>query len=791
MPNENGSGSTSSESKYKKGIVREYCDDVQHKLGHTPILLVSGLMFLFFCAAGFSITSIIAKSKHEDLRMEALDLAKDTGEWFSERLLTAMPAVFSLAQFATNLDEFKDLPDNIGPLGGPGSLPQGEKVGRRNISGVCDQTELLKKFEHIAKGVKESSQLGDTLVNLQLAPEGVVCLLYPKNNTEDFEDGKYLDSTGALGLDLFHDPNMKYIATRSINGTEVGIAGPITLVQCPDCGLFFIIRLPIVYDMHDIAVDEQVFPNRWGFATALVDWTKLEKQAQISESFDGTDFKFKLERTDFTQNDAGEFVPTIIPLASSEDYEDDKRNFRYVEVNLDTTQNGWVMTVAYDYTEINHWIAIVASACMVISSLISYLVYVVLTQKQVHADMLADTLAQEAKVATERNMTAYFAHELRNPLSALDSALRTLAAETTETWPSESTKELMDGMQLSSSFMSSIMNNLLDVRKIEEGKMDVRSANMSLASLVDDSHRMMVASVRDSVEFTTSKMLPPGKEYVMGDFHRIQQVLTNVVSNAVKYTLRGSIVLAVSWVDDMVCLECIDTGPGIPKSEQAKLFERFVQRGGAPGTGLGLNIAKEIVHMMGGSICFISDPTVKPGTTCRIKLPLKLSEQPTEDDDGGANKKKKANVKVSPLDDEITVLIIDDIKMNRTMLSRRITKAIAPNAQIFMAETGEEALDMCRTQYFDIIICDQYMEEAGGVLVGTDVIIAMRRDKINSFIVGCSGNDLDDKFLEAGANLVWGKPMPSNAEIITQWKLGIKNKNTFFSTRETASHHII
>ena len=146
---------------------------------------------------------------------------------------------------------------------------------------------------------------------------------------------------------------------------------------------------------------------------------------------------------------------------------------------------------------------------------------------------------------------------------------------------------------------------------------------------------------------------------------------------------------------------------------------------------------------------------------------------------------------MTPLEDEISILIIDDIKMNRTMLSRRISKAIAPNAQIYMAETGEEALDMCRTQYFDIIICDQYMEEAGGVLVGTDVIIAMRRDKIDSFIVGCSGNDLDDKFLEAGANLVWGKPMPNNEEIITQWTMGIRNKNTFFTSRETASHTII
>jgi CheY-like chemotaxis protein len=207
--------------------------------------------------------------------------------------------------------------------------------------------------------------------------------------------------------------------------------------------------------------------------------------------------------------------------------------------------------------------------------------------------------------------------------------------------------------------------------------------------------------------------------------------------------------------------ECVDTGPGIPKTDQKKLFQRFVQRGGEPGTGLGLAIAKHLVELIDGSIFFESDPSIRVGTNCIVILPLPPCEAligvPSEDD--------------APLDaiqDELKILIIDDIKMNRTMLRRRIIKGIAPNCVITEASTGEEALEICTTSTFDIIVVDQYMQEAGGLLVGTDVVREMRQLKIKSVIIGCSGNDIDDLFLDAGADWVWKKPMPSNAKILSQ-----------------------
>jgi len=351
-------------------------------------------------------------------------------------------------------------------------------------------------------------------------------------------------------------------------------------------------------------------------------------------------------------------------------------------------------------------------------------------------------VTQEAKVETERNMTAYFAHELRNPLGAIDSALNAMPEDLPE-----SAKSLIAGMQLCSSFMSSIMNNLLDVRKMEEGKMQLNKVPLSLAALLKGVHKMLLPSVKRGVKFECES-LTDGRDWVLGDEHRTQQVLTNVITNAIKYTVSGHVRISLCWEDDLVKFECSDTGPGIPKSEQEKMFERFVQRGGAPGTGLGLAIAKHLVDLTGGNIKFQSDPSVRPGTTCIVRMPLTLCEPPGG---GDVDDELPDPVETGLLQEPLTFFIIDDVEMNRKMFKRRIEKGIAPNCKISQAATGEEALQICAEETFDVIIVDQYMEEAGGIMVGTDVVYAMRRMQIDSIIIGCSGNDLNKEFSEAGA----------------------------------------
>jgi CheY-like chemotaxis protein len=328
----------------------------------------------------------------------------------------------------------------------------------------------------------------------------------------------------------------------------------------------------------------------------------------------------------------------------------------------------------------------------------------------------------------------------------------------------------VNAMQLCTGFMSSIMNNLLDVRKMEEKKMTLKSTPISLNELMASVHKMLEPSVRPGVVFQV-ECLCGDQDWVLGDSHRMQQVLTNVVTNAIKYTSTGSIKLRIRWqMNGVLRFECIDTGPGIPKNDQEKLFQRFVQRGGAPGTGLGLAISKHLVDLIGGSIRFDSDPTVSAGTTCIVILPLPPCVPPSPD--------ITVKAEWGVIEKEVKFLIIDDIKMNRMMLKRRIKGGIAPNALITEAATGEEALEICKNKTFDVIVVDQYMEEAGGIMVGTDVVYAMRRSKIDSIIIGCSGNDIDELFADAGTDWVWKKPIPSNSEILGKLHQALRERES-------------
>jgi len=735
---------------------------------HIPILLISVLVFCVLCGAGISIYLVFVESEEDNTRAEALELSTETGAWFSDQLDKAILPLFSIAQFATELEIFADLPGKIGEAGEAGSLPflpNADGTGlssHRNVTGVCDQPELASRFVGISSAIKKNAKMEGVLVNLQLAPQGVICLLHPMNNTEDFKNGTFLDSTGAWGLDLLNSPEMSFIARAAIPTEEVSIAGPRQLTQCPECDPFFIARLPIQSEKNEIKIDGVAYP-RWGFATALINWTELVKRSDVHENFEKRGFAFRLTRTDRNYNpDTDTYDKDVVVLAESANYKIHRGKGLEVTTALQTTNNEWEISVVNSDADINRWTALVIVMCSLISAFVAYLVYTVLLQKQSHTAMLGKTLAQEAKVETERNMTAYFAHELRNPLSAIDSALASMPEDLPE-----NAQTLVSSMQVCSSFMSCIMNNLLDVRKIEEGKMHLHSRPLSLSQLVQDVYQMTLPALKPGVELKVMANTQD-RDWVLGDTHRIQQILTNVVSNATKYTLCGSVTIVAGWEGPNVKLECIDTGPGIPKNEQEKLFERFVMRGGAPGTGLGLAIAKQLVDLIGGSIRFDSDPTVKSGTTCIVLLPLDVCQQPQEELSKPSD--------TEPIEEPLSILIIDDIKMNRMMLKRRLQKGVAPNSMVTEVATGEEALELCQTQNFDVMIVDQYMEEAGGVMVGTDVVIAMRRMKIDSIIIGCSGNDLEDLFSAAGTDWVWQKPMPSNSKMVQQLRQALLTK---------------
>ena len=287
---------------------------------HPHILYLALFIWAAFLGAGVAICVVFERAHHEEMRDEARALATETGTFFSDHLDQAILPLFSLAQFVHEVDMFKNLASQVGLVGEPDALPLIPKAGNetpthRNVTGVCDDPQLVDRFTNIAAGIKKNARMDGILVNLQLVPDAVVCLLHPLNNTEDFPEGVFMDNSGALGHDLLYDPQRKFIAEATVPSDKVVIAGPIKLRQCQDCDPLveqaFIARLPIASETNVITVNGEGY-NKWGFAVALINWNELVERSGVYQTFAGNDLEFQLTRTDRKyQADTSSFTENV------------------------------------------------------------------------------------------------------------------------------------------------------------------------------------------------------------------------------------------------------------------------------------------------------------------------------------------------------------------------------------------------------------------------------------------------------------------------------------------------
>ena len=294
----------------------------------TSILIISVLIFASILCTSITLIGVVAKSNVRTNRVAAEFLAVETGQFLANELDKATLPLFSLAQFATELDLFNDLPLKIGQAGTAGSLPFinttfADGRIRRNTTGVCDQPDLVNTFDKIVLTATNRAKLDDVLYNIQFAPGGVICLSSELIPVDFINDDTILNSTTVIGVDLLNTPQLQYFAREALRGESISIDGPRTAVQCPDCGLYFIVIIPILSTTHHIEIDGQEY-DRWGFATALIQWEKLVQRSYIYELFSSENKDFRLTRTDHVYNAASNiYDEVIVTLAQSENYETD------------------------------------------------------------------------------------------------------------------------------------------------------------------------------------------------------------------------------------------------------------------------------------------------------------------------------------------------------------------------------------------------------------------------------------------------------------------------------------
>ena len=369
-----------------------------------------------------------------------------------------------------------------------------------------------------------------------------------------------------------------------------------------------------------------------------------------------------------------------------------------------------------------------------------------------HARQVAEQAREAAESANvaKSDFLANVSHEIRTPINAVLGMNEMIIRESAEALENPDT-ELRDAaftnissyagsIQSAGNSLLSIINDILDLSRIEARRLEIVEGDYSLSSLLNDVRNMFLFRVRDKgidFQLDADEEIPDG---LYGDEVRVRQVITNLLSNAVKYTNEGSIRLEVHGQADEIrvgapitlAVSVRDTGIGIREEDMDRLFTKFqridLQRNSTvEGAGLGLAISKQLLDMMGGTIRVES--TYGEGSVFTFALPQRIAScEPIGDfrarfeknAPGGKNRGERFRAP------EARILIVDDTRMNLTVVTSMLKKT---GLQMDTAISGAEAVELTRTRPYDLILMDQRMPE----MDGTEALrhIRAQRDGMN------------------------------------------------------------
>jgi signal transduction histidine kinase len=236
--------------------------------------------------------------------------------------------------------------------------------------------------------------------------------------------------------------------------------------------------------------------------------------------------------------------------------------------------------------------------------------------------------AQEARAAAEHanqaksSFLATMSHELRTPLNAIIGFTRIVRRKSEDALPDKQ-KENLDKVLTSAEHLLNLINTVLDIAKIEAGRMDVQASNFSINALIDQCFNTAQPLVKPSVAF--HKHNDAALPLVYSDQDKIKQIILNLLSNAAKFTHAGSITLRLYHEDSLFKIEVNDTGIGMNNEALEKIFEEFQQADSSTtrqygGTGLGLSISRNLAHLLGGDLTVTSEEG--KGSTFTLSLPI-------------------------------------------------------------------------------------------------------------------------------------------------------------------------
>jgi signal transduction histidine kinase/CheY-like chemotaxis protein len=381
-----------------------------------------------------------------------------------------------------------------------------------------------------------------------------------------------------------------------------------------------------------------------------------------------------------------------------------------------------------------------------------------------------EKLASELRIAKEyaeqsdhlkSAFLANMSHEIRTPMNGILGFADLLK---TPFLTNEEQATFIRVIEQSGRRMLAIINDIIDISKIEAGQMEIQLQETNLNQLLNDLHVFFIPETAEKGLFLNiSTELPDNACIVSTDSQKLTQVLTNLLKNAIKFTLHGGISCGYTIKNEMITFYVNDTGIGIEPNQKDLVFERFRQGSlsltrNYEGSGLGLSISKAFIEMLGGEIWLESEPG--KGSTFYFTIPFNYTPMQSPEDKVSSDRENRLP--------SLTILVAEDDSSSRFYLSEILKMK---DVTLLLAENGKEAVDFVNTTaHIDVVLIDLKMPVMDGYEAARQIKILNPSIPVIAQTAYALSND-EEKALQAGCDDFITKPYKGEQifNLINKW----------------------